>query len=627
MPVMDGLEATKIIKNELKLNIPVIALTGESSLETKKKCEAIGFDGFYTKPLRRIQLKDLVEKLNSLTANPKTVGGSLDTLTKSNESLNEENATNQNFKILKSNALTPSSGDQQMIDVDKNALNRTVAPKFSVLIVEDTNAAAKLLYMMLKNNDCVSTRAENGKEALDILRDALPGAFNLILMDLRMPVMDGLEATKIIKSEMKLKIPVIALTGESSLETKKKCEAIGFDGFYTKPLRRMQLKDLVEKLKSSAAYLKTGGDSLFTRTNLSANKNRENESNQTWKRLNNDVLPPCSSDHQMVDVGETGLIIAPVKQDIIHHNAKQKFSVLIVEDTNAAAKLLCMMLKKLDCSSIRAENGKEALDILRDASPDKFDLILMDLRMPVMDGLEATKIIKSEMKLKIPVIALTGESSLETKKKCEAIGFDGFYTKPLRRMQLKDLVEKLKSSAAYLQTGGGSLDTHREICASTNRINVSNQKRKLSCPDVGFSPIPKRMIASNGLKAMDKSSILVVEDTDTAAKLIRMMLTKLNCSSSRAENGKRAIDILRDAIPGMYNLILMDLTMPVMDGMEATKIIKNSLKLNIPVVAVTGDTGLETKKKCEEIGFDGFCTKPLKLRDLNSIIAKHMVCC
>jgi len=401
-------------------------------LETKKKCEAIGFDGFYTKPLRRIQLKDLVEKLNSLTANPKTVGGSLDTLTKSNESLNEENATNQNFKILKSNALTPSSGDQQMIDVDKNALNRTVAPKFSVLIVEDTNAAAKLLYMMLKNNDCVSTRAENGKEALDILRDALPGAFNLILMD---------------------------------------------------------------------------------------------------------------------------------------------------------------------------------------------------LRMPVMDGLEATKIIKNELKLNIPVIALTGESSLETKKKCEAIGFDGFYTKPLRRMQLKDLVEKLKSSAAYLQTGGGSLDTHREICASTNRINVSNQKRKLSCPDVGFSPIPKRMIASNGLKAMDKSSILVVEDTDTAAKLIRMMLTKLNCSSSRAENGKRAIDILRDAIPGMYNLILMDLTMPVMDGMEATKIIKNSLKLNIPVVAVTGDTGLETKKKCEEIGFDGFCTKPLKLRDLNSIIAKHMVCC
>eukprot|EP00593_Proboscia_inermis_P010488 CAMPEP_0171312788 /NCGR_PEP_ID=MMETSP0816-20121228/31412_1 /TAXON_ID=420281 /ORGANISM="Proboscia inermis, Strain CCAP1064/1" /LENGTH=66 /DNA_ID=CAMNT_0011798869 /DNA_START=1 /DNA_END=198 /DNA_ORIENTATION=- len=66
------------------------------------------------------------------------------------------------------------------------------------------------------------------------------------------------------------------------------------------------------------------------------------------------------------------------------------------------------------------------------------------------------------------------------------------------------------------------------------------------------------MIASNGLKAMDKSSILVVEDTDTAAKLICMMLTKLNCSSSRAENGKRAIDILRDAIPGMYNLILMD---------------------------------------------------------------------
>mmetsp|Transcript_41405 Transcript_41405/g.42033 ORF Transcript_41405/g.42033 Transcript_41405/m.42033 type:complete len:371 (-) Transcript_41405:125-1237(-) len=367
----------------------------------------------------------------------------------------------------------------------------------------------------------------------------------------------------------------------------------------------MQLKDLVEELKSSAAVLLTEKESLVTRTKLNANNNMDIETDQTLKRRNNDLPTPCRRDHQMVAVGETGQIVAPAKQDI-HHNAKPKFSVLVVEDTNAAAKLLCMMLKKLDCSSNRAENGKEALDILRDASPDKFDLILMDLRMPVMDGLEATKIIKGEMKLNVPVIALTGESGLEIKNKCEAIGFDEFYTKPLRRVQLKDLVEKLKSSAVYLRTGGDSLVTHTEVCVSAKRENMPNQKRKLSHLDVNFPPIPKRMIASNGLKAMDKSSILVVEDTDTAAKLIRMMLTKLNCSSSRAENGKRAIDILRDAIPGMYNLILMDLTMPVMDGMEATKIIKNSLKLNIPVVAVTGDTGFEIKKKYEEIGFDRF---------------------
>lgn len=248
--------------------------------------------------------------------------------------------------------------------------------------------------------------------------------------------------------------------------------------------------------------------------------------------------------------------------------------------------------------------------------------------MPVMDGLEATKIIKNEMKLTIPVVALTAESSSEIKKKCEVIGFDEFRTKPMRRIQLKDLIEKYKSSTAYLKTGGDSLDLHMKTVASAE-VNVLNTKRKNFYPD--YSPLTKKMIASSmvaskGLKAMDKSSILVVEDTDTAAKLICMMLAKLNCSSLRAENGKKAIDILHDAIPGMYDLILMDIRMPVMDGLEATRIIKNELKLDIPVVAVTGDTGSETKLKCEEIGFDGFCTKPLKMTELNSIIQKHAVC-
>jgi len=334
--------------------------------------------------------------------------------------------------------------------------------------------------------------------------------------------------------------------------------------------------------------------------------------------------PASSGDQPMVDVRK----IPPANDEIAPENLipKRDFSVLVVEDTNSAAKLLCMMLKKLECTSTRAEHGQEALDILNKATPGTYNLILMDLRMPVMDGLEATKIIKNEMKLSVPVVALTAEMGAEIEKECEAIGFDGFYTKPLRRIKLKGLIEKHKSSTAYLQAGGVSLDRHTKICASTNIENLLNQKCKISYQDLATSPVPKKMIASNGLKAMEKSSILVVEDTDTAAKLLCMMLAKLNCSSFRAENGKRAIDILRDAMPGMYNLILMDIRMPVMDGLEATRIIKEVLKLDIPVVAITGDTGAETQRKCEEIGFDGFCMKPLNIPQLNSIIQKHTLC-
>jgi CheY-like chemotaxis protein len=115
--------------------------------------------------------------------------------------------------------------------------------------------------------------------------------------------------------------------------------------------------------------------------------------------------------------------------------------VLVVEDTDVSASLICMHLRKLLCGSHRAENGEVAIEMLRSA-PDvnMYSLILMDLRMPVMDGFEATKIIKRSWN--IPVVALTGETSDEHQRRCDEIGFDDYTTKPLKRPQLKDLLHK-----------------------------------------------------------------------------------------------------------------------------------------------------------------------------------------
>jgi CheY-like chemotaxis protein len=115
--------------------------------------------------------------------------------------------------------------------------------------------------------------------------------------------------------------------------------------------------------------------------------------------------------------------------------------VLVVEDTDVSASLICMHLRKLLCGSHRAENGEVAIEMLRSA-PDvnMYSLILMDLRMPVMDGFEATKIIKRSWN--IPVVALTGETSDEHQRRCDEIGFDDYTTKPLKRPQLKELLHK-----------------------------------------------------------------------------------------------------------------------------------------------------------------------------------------
>lgn len=110
------------------------------------------------------------------------------------------------------------------------------------------------------------------------------------------------------------------------------------------------------------------------------------------------------------------------------------------------ARLLAMQLKKMNCISQRAENGRVAIDILTESMPGTFDMVLMDLRMPVMDGLEATKLIRGELGMKdLPVIALTGEMSADIRSECDEIGFDEFYQKPLKKDKLEKIIIKYKS--------------------------------------------------------------------------------------------------------------------------------------------------------------------------------------
>lgn len=100
----------------------------------------------------------------------------------------------------------------------------------------------------------------------------------------------------------------------------------------------------------------------------------------------------------------------------------------------------------MKCSTQRAENGQVAVDILKNSMPGTFDMVLMDLRMPVMDGLEATKLIRDELKMTdLPILALTGERRHDIQSECEGIGFTDFFQKPLPKKTLEELVTKYKA--------------------------------------------------------------------------------------------------------------------------------------------------------------------------------------
>jgi CheY-like chemotaxis protein len=190
-----------------------------------------------------------------------------------------------------------------------------------------------------------------------------------------------------------------------------------------------------------------------------------------------------------------------------------------------------------------------------------------------------------------------------------------------------------KPDMAYFQQGPV---TSLPVADSKKRAASSDQEKTAGGRPIKFFreqpitlvPVPAKAIASSGLDGMDPPSILVVEDTEMCAKLMCMMLRNANCSATWVENGQEAVDLLRESMPGMYSLILMDLRMPVMDGLTATAIIKKELKSDTPVIALTGDTSANVKSQCDEIGFAEYCVKPMKKVQLLDIIEKYTgYCC
>ncbi len=149
-------------------------------------------------------------------------------------------------------------------------------------------------------------------------------------------------------------------------------------------------------------------------------------------------------------------------------------------------------------------------------------------------------------------------------------------------------------------------------------VGVGSQFR-FSCflnpADPVVEHVPQKTIARS-------LNILVAEDNQLNQKIIGAMLTKLACVVTMAANGLQAVKLLNETT---YDLVLMDMQMPQMDGLNATKIIRSSSSMNrqVPIVALTANATEEHKKACYEAGMQDFLTKPLSMRKLEDIIHSY----
>ena len=254
---------------------------------------------------------------------------------------------------------------------------------------------------------------------------------------------------------------------------------------------------------------------------------------------------------------------------------------LVVDDDFNTCDSVTKMLVKVGMRSEWTLSGKEAVLRAKQSMElgDAFHAYIIDWRLPDMNGIEVTRQIRS-LGDDTPIIILTAYDWSEIEVEAKAAGVTAFCAKP---MFMSDLRETL--------------------------MTALGQKKEQNNDDV----LPE---ADFNFK---NKHILLVEDNELNSEIATEILTEYGFIVDTAENGAEALEKVSTSKPGTYDLVLMDVQMPVMNGYEATKCIrklKDPALANISILAMTANAFDEDRKKALESGMDGFLSKPIVIEEL-----------
>jgi CheY-like chemotaxis protein len=263
-----------------------------------------------------------------------------------------------------------------------------------------------------------------------------------------------------------------------------------------------------------------------------------------------------------------------------------KVRVLIVDDNETSRRALSVPLRHWKMRVDTAADAAQAMRILDAAERqgDPIRLLLTDIRMPDIDGVKLIERIRERPDLPMSVVAmLTTFAQREEEARCRAVGVTEFLVKPLRQHELRDaLMRAIKPATAQVV-----------------------QSRTPASP-AAAAPL----------------NILLAEDNSVNQLLMVRLLQKRSHRVTVANNGKQALAALEQE---QFDLVLMDVQMPELDGLEATQELRRREQqtgTRIPVVALTAHAMAGDRELCLAAGMDGYLTKPINVRDLDEVLQR-----
>ena len=274
-----------------------------------------------------------------------------------------------------------------------------------LLIVDDIKVNRLILSELLGANGIICSVVDSGRQATEAMREAQRQGqpFNFAILDYMMPDEDGLELARRINNDPDLADTILIMLSSADPHTSKK-SGVKIDAYLSKPARKAHLLETLATLQTAKVHA------------------RSLDSPNQKHRL---YASSASAPERMVEESLSGL------------------RVLLVEDNRVNRELAKENLIKLNCAVTAVEHGKEAV---AQVIEQRFDIILMDCQMPVMDGFEASRIISAMMGNneipRIPIIALTANVMQGDRERCLEAGMDDYVTKPIRKKTLIGMLSR-----------------------------------------------------------------------------------------------------------------------------------------------------------------------------------------
>ncbi len=264
------------------------------------------------------------------------------------------------------------------------------------------------------------------------------------------------------------------------------------------------------------------------------------------------------------------------------------WDVLVVDNDEQLCMAAVSGLKEMGVRPVWAFDGETAISRVEEqySKNGSYRAILMDWHMPDMDGIEAARLIHSEIDRDIPILLFSAYDYTDIEEQARKAGIMGFVTKPLFKSTLYQALKQLEDGS----TKAGA-------------IRQTKEERDFS-----------------GIK------ILIAEDNDLNWEIAQELFSRRGFEMTHAENGKACVDLFNESSEGYYSLILMDIWMPVMSGYEATQAIRRLERsdADIPIIAMTADAFSEDIRYCLECGMDAHVAKPIDMKEVIGVIESYL---